>query len=204
MSSTTRQIRHIYDAVDGSEDHEESRDEEEHTEAVNDNASKYTDSVGGGYHRDSIEGLGGRGSEDTGDVGVKAAAGTEESQHVEGGTPASLMTVMSMLLDRVPGSDLELEDTRGNTALHLACWSGSTVFVKLLYEHGASFDSQNHKGEYPLDALIMSRYMEVLQYALDAGVDPNLRSVGEKLMTEDICKSLKIAEAVYDVTYILK
>ncbi len=48
--------------------------------------------------------------------------------------------------------DIDAREERGQTALHGAAFQGWTSVVKLLAEHGADLEAQDHNGNTPLDA----------------------------------------------------
>ena len=68
-------------------------------------------------------------------------------------------------------ADVNLEDSKGNTALHLACAYGRDQITTLLFEKEANTVAQNHRGQTPLH-LAAAHSLPCTKLLLLSGVDP--------------------------------
>lgn len=59
--------------------------------------------------------------------------------------------ILSMLLGHCVEPDLGLQNSEGNTALHIACEDDESTCALLLIEHKASVEVENKKKQMPLD-----------------------------------------------------
>ncbi|MEP6572457.1 MAG: ankyrin repeat domain-containing protein [Gemmatimonadota bacterium] len=83
------------------------------------------------------------------------------------------------LLDAQPGF-LNMPDSEGWTALHLASYFGREDVARTLLERGAEvhFSSLNTMRNQPMHAAAAGRHAGIVALILDAGGDPNARQVG--------------------------
>jgi len=74
------------------------------------------------------------------------------------------------------GTEIDVTDGHGQTALMLAADEGHVDTVKLLLQHGASPDLQNRFGATALMLASFNGYLEVVTELLKAGADVNAKS----------------------------
>jgi len=91
------------------------------------------------------------------EVWFKAAAGGDEE-------------ALKSALDS--GIDVNAQDEKQNTALHLAAKHGHVSIMSLLIERGADVSLQNDWLSTPLH--LAERNMEAIRILLEAGADPNV------------------------------
>lgn len=74
------------------------------------------------------------------------------------------------------GCDINRQDDRGDTPLHVAGHRGSmeAAFILLAYE--ADVDRANHAGDTPLHAAVRGPYADIVATLVDAGADMDLRN----------------------------
>jgi len=89
--------------------------------------------------------------------------------------------VLELLL--INGADANMQDSRGETALHRACQGGKEAAVEILLKYGANVDARNVLGRTPLMFAAYgesSRCMEMLkaEHANEMLVDNDGRDVG--------------------------
>jgi uncharacterized protein len=80
---------------------------------------------------------------------LEFAAGVGYRDKNTKGTEAEALEAMKVSLDR--GIDINLANSKGETALHGAASRGADTIVKYLVEHGAKLDSKTKRGFTPLD-----------------------------------------------------
>ena len=73
------------------------------------------------------------------------------------------------------GCDINAQDARGKTLLHIAADAGDAAFVRYLLDHGAKVGALDTDGNAPLDD---ARSEEVEIMLLDAGADPTHKPGG--------------------------
>ena len=73
------------------------------------------------------------------------------------------------------GVDVNVRDSRGQTALHRAVKRQNTTIVALLLKYGCSVDARDDEGRTPWSANLRPSAITVLKMLVDAGADPNTR-----------------------------
>ena len=86
-----------------------------------------------------------------------------------------------LLLNR--GCAVDATDDDGDTALHHACWRGSTQCVKELLAHGADTHMKNNDGDTPLDVAKDSKGMTQIQEEQKA-MTRNLEQMNQSVITD--------------------
>lgn len=76
-----------------------------------------------------------------------------------------VLTVQRLLSDS--STDLNLQCGQGDTALHLACRSGSFPIARLLIDHKADVNIENNHKETPIDVANRSSHTEVAMKLLE-------------------------------------
>jgi ankyrin repeat protein len=74
------------------------------------------------------------------------------------------------------GTEIDVTDEHGQTALMLAAYEGHVDTVRLLLQHGASPDLQNRLGGTALILASFNGHLEVVTELLKAGADVNAKS----------------------------
>ena len=66
------------------------------------------------------------------------------------------------------GSDPNIRDSNGWTALHYACQLGDLESVKILKEKGAMIDSYSNNKRIPLHLASLKGYADIVQFLLES------------------------------------
>jgi ankyrin repeat protein len=101
-----------------------------------------------------------------------------EHRNKNGDTPLLLATnssyfhleIVELLLQRGASVDAR-GGTDGCTPLYLAAFYGRLEFARLLLDHGADINSQNHNGETPLLRATNKKHWELVELLLGRGAD---------------------------------
>ncbi|CAH8662286.1 unnamed protein product [Schistosoma rodhaini] len=78
------------------------------------------------------------------------------------------------LLNKI--TDINVSNTNGLNALHLACKEGRTEVVNELLSHGASVHMITRKGNSPLHIASLAGHLEIVKLLVDHGADINAQS----------------------------
>ena len=81
--------------------------------------------------------------------------------------------VLTKMLDL--GSDPNIRDSNGWTALHYACQLGDFQSVIILKEKGAMIDSYSNNKRIPLHLAALNGYFEIVQFLLESGSDQDFQ-----------------------------
>ena len=81
--------------------------------------------------------------------------------------------VLELLLKEDTGIDINQKDSKGNTVLHLASYSGHSKCVTILIQYGANIDEINEDGCTPLLVAIKYASVELIFILISAGADVN-------------------------------
>ena len=81
--------------------------------------------------------------------------------------------VLNKMLDL--GSDPNIRDSNGWTALHYACQLGDLESVKILKEKGAMIDSYSNNKRIPLHLASLKGYADIVQFLLESGSDQDFQ-----------------------------
>ena len=73
------------------------------------------------------------------------------------------------------GSDPNIRDSNGWTALHYACQLGDFESVKILKEKGAIIDAYSNNKRTPLHLASIQGYYEIVQFLLESGSDQDFQ-----------------------------
>ncbi|KAK3716502.1 Ankyrin repeat [Vermiconidia calcicola] len=91
------------------------------------------------------------------------------------------------------GSDVNVRDAHGWTALHITCLRGHADITKLLLDSNAQFGRLNHEGHTPLDLAVWERQASCARLLLDAGATLNQTLVHEgELLLQEVCRPYSI------------
>jgi ankyrin repeat protein len=71
------------------------------------------------------------------------------------------------------GTDVNLTDRFGNTALTIAAWNGQFEILKYLVEHGANINAADERGFTPLLLSATKGNYEIVQYLVQQGALPD-------------------------------
>lgn len=74
------------------------------------------------------------------------------------------------------GSDIEAQNTTGNTPICIACNSNATEALKILIKHGANMYHESEDGRPPLHQALARGNLECVKILVENGVDPNMKS----------------------------
>jgi ankyrin repeat protein len=80
---------------------------------------------------------------------LEFAAGVGYRDKNTKGTDAEALEALQICVER--GMDINVADSKGETALHGAASRGADIIVKYLVEHGAKLDAKTRRGFTPLD-----------------------------------------------------
>ncbi|KAJ2951460.1 hypothetical protein O0L34_g13612 [Tuta absoluta] len=81
------------------------------------------------------------------------------------------------------GGDPELKSEASYTPFHLACYRGSLECVKVLHPFVININEKSFKGDTPLILAVQGFHNEVVQFLLQNGADPHIKtSYGELAM----------------------
>jgi len=81
--------------------------------------------------------------------------------------------VLNKMLDL--GSDPNIRDSNGWTALHYACQLGDLQSVIILREKGANIDAYSNNKRIPLHLAALHGYNEIVQFLLESGSDQDFQ-----------------------------
>ena len=81
--------------------------------------------------------------------------------------------VLNKMLDL--GSDPNIRDSNGWTALHYACQLGDLQSVVILREKGANIDAYSNNKRIPLHLAALHGYNEIVQFLLESGSDQDFQ-----------------------------
>lgn len=82
--------------------------------------------------------------------------------------------VTKLLDDR--NISIDMQDSRGNTLVHIACQNGNRRMVKLCVRRGYSLNTQNYRGQTPLHFCYAFGFEELAQLLLSHGADDTIRN----------------------------
>lgn len=89
--------------------------------------------------------------------------------------------IKKLLKDK--GTDINAQDTYGDTPLHLASNNGYLDIVKFLVEKGANINIKSKSGDNPLGEAILYRKLEVFKFLLEAWKNPPIQELNDLLYT---------------------
>ena len=84
------------------------------------------------------------------------------------------------------GSDVNLQDRRGRTALAYAIANGHEEIVKVLLKHGASIELADETGATPLMQAIPKGNLAILKLLLDKGANVHARTSSSKMPPQSL------------------
>ncbi len=102
------------------------------------------------------------------DKGVKVPA-----QAIIAAADGKNLAILNELLSR--NSDVKAKNADGNTALHVACESGTAEIVKALIDKGADVNEKNGDGETPLMIAAEGNRLAIIEVLLNNGADVNVK-----------------------------
>jgi ankyrin repeat protein len=109
------------------------------------------------------------------DVDCRVDQGISPMMSVIKAGQADLVTqVVTFLLAN--GADPNLQDAKGNTALHLAAKNGRPEVIPLLIGHGAAIDSQNKSGDTALHVAAQSEQAEIVSILVEHGASLDMKN----------------------------
>lgn len=66
-------------------------------------------------------------------------------------------------------ADIDCQNIRGDTALHIACQTGQQALISVLIEAGVNINQQNHHGQTGLHLSAMSNNSDIARHLITAG-----------------------------------
>ena len=81
--------------------------------------------------------------------------------------------IMKFALEQL-SADSNLQNRKGQTALHFAVIAGNIFMVKLLLQHNSLLDIQDHEGKTPLFCAVEKNHVEIADLLLQAGANRKL------------------------------
>ena len=84
------------------------------------------------------------------------------------------MEAVNYLLDK--GADSSLKSKDGRNLLHSASEGGNVVIIETVLSHGLDINSKDSGGDTPLMIAARNNKMEAVNYLLEKGADPSLKS----------------------------
>ena len=81
--------------------------------------------------------------------------------------------VKLLLNDKDKKVEINLQDKRGSTALHLAAFKGNKEIVQLLIDKGANINLQDKQGSTALHWAELQGHKEIVKLLIDSAVDTN-------------------------------
>ena len=92
-----------------------------------------------------------------------------------------------------------MQDSQGNTALHIAAQYNQTDVAKYLVDKGADLNLQDSQGNTALHIAVQYNQTNVAKYLVDKGADLNLQNNDGKIPVDIAAKSpTNIAETLYE------
>ena len=101
-------------------------------------------------------------------------------------TRAMIPQILSTLAQK--GLNFNIQNKNGETALHNACWHGSSIIVRHLIMHKVELDIQNKNGETSLHWAVRMGSAEIVNLLLQAGANKNL--IGKEGSALEIAKKM--------------
>jgi len=97
--------------------------------------------------------------------------------------------IMKFALEKL-FADLNLQNRKGQTALHFAVLAGNIFMVKLLLQYNALLDIQDHEGKTPLFYAVEKNHVEIAELLLQAGANRQLGLFENEELPQDKAHSL--------------
>lgn len=96
------------------------------------------------------------------------------------------------------GSDLNVKDAYGSTALNIASTFGHTEIAKALIAGGADPNVKNSDGSTALHSASFFCYKDIVQSLLEGGADPAIRNNFGGTAGESVSAPFSAVKAIYD------
>ncbi|KOC70454.1 BRCA1-associated RING domain protein 1, partial [Habropoda laboriosa] len=95
----------------------------------------------------------------------------------------------------IPKKNINKQNAKGETQLHMACLKNQDVYVKALLAAGANPNTKDYHGWTPLQEVVSYGYTNICQILLECGASPNTPGVEIRTPLHDAAINNRLLEA---------